>query len=735
MKFAGVIVDISHEQLDKIFQYIIPEELSDKVEIGSRVKIPFGKTNRTGYVVEMNEEPEIEPERLKPVTQVITESVTIDSRLIKLAYWMKNYYGSTMYQALKVVIPIKEKIKPALKKTVHLLISRNEALEIAADARRKKHVAQARLLEALADNPIADYTLLNQKLDITMSTVNSLEKKGLLETETYRMFRNAIKNRVLKHERPVLNKEQEFVTKSIIADMENGDNTPCLIKGVTGSGKTEVYMELIEWTIERGREVICLIPEISLTYQTVMRFYNRFGENISIINSRMSKGERYDSFLMAKEGKIKIMIGPRSALFTPFKNLGLIIIDEEHESAYKSENVPKYHARETAVELAGLCGAKVVFGSATPSLDTYYKAKNGVYKLFTMENRAGNGTLPSVETVDLRDEMKNGNRSVFSRRLTELIEEKLAKKEQIMLFLNRRGYRGFINCRDCGHIIECPHCAVSMTEHKDGRLLCHYCGYESPAIKICPECGSKHIGKFKAGTELVEEETKKLFPGASVLRMDLDTTKGKDGHAGILEKFADGEADILIGTQMIVKGHDFPNVTLVGVLLADMALYSPDYMASERCFELLTQAAGRAGRGDKKGNVVIQTYNPEHYSIVHACSHDFDSFYEEEIAYRELMGYPPVIQFMSCKIASMDEEKAVLLSEEIKKLTSAFSDDTVIIGPGNAPVYKINDVFYRVIYYKNLSHDRLEEIKKSIDLYMDEHEEFMKKCQIQYDFR
>lgn len=735
MKFAGVIVDISHEQLDKIFQYIIPEELSDKIEIGSRVKIPFGKTYRTGYVVEMNEEPEIEPERIKTITEVITESVTIDSRLIKLAYWMKNYYGSTMYQALKVVIPIKEKIKPALKKTVHLLISRNEALEIAADARRKKHVAQARLLEALADNPIADYTLLNQKLDITMSTVNSLEKKGLLETETSRMFRNSIKNRVLKHERPVLNKDQEFVTKSIIADMENGDNTPCLIKGVTGSGKTEVYMELIEWIIERGREVICLIPEISLTYQTVMRFYNRFGDNISIINSRMSKGERYDSFLMAKEGKIKIMIGPRSALFTPFKNLGLIIIDEEHESAYKSENVPKYHARETAVELAGLCGAKVVFGSATPSLDTYYKAKNGVYKLFTMENRAGNGTLPSVETVDLREEMKNGNRSVFSRRLTELIEKKLAKKEQIMLFLNRRGYRGFINCRDCGHIIECPHCAVSMTEHKDGRLLCHYCGYESPVIKICPECGSKHIGKFKAGTELVEEETKKLFPDASVLRMDLDTTKGKDGHAGILEKFADGEADILIGTQMIVKGHDFPNVTLVGVLLADMALYSPDYMASERCFELLTQAAGRAGRGDKKGNVVIQTYNPEHYSIVHACSHDFDSFYEEEIAYRELMGYPPVIQFMSCRIASMDEEKAVFLSEEIKKITSVFSDDTAIIGPGNAPVYKINDVFYRVIYYKNPSHDRLEEIKKSIDIYMDEHEELMKKCQIQYDFR
>lgn len=735
MKFAGVIVDISHEQLDKIFQYIIPDELLHRVEIGCRVKIPFGRTTRTGYVVDISEEAEIEPDRIKPLIEVITESVTIDGKLIRLANWMKNYYGSTMYQALKVVIPIKEKVKPVTKKTIHLLISGNEAREIASEARRKKHMAQARLLEALADNPVADFTLLNQKLDITMSTVNSLDKKGLIEIETSVMFRNAVRSRALKKEKPVLNDEQKFVTESIIEDFKNGDNTPCLIKGVTGSGKTEVYMELIEWNIERGKEVICLIPEISLTYQTVMRFYNRFGDNISIINSRMSKGERYDSFLAAKEGRIKIMIGPRSALFTPFNNLGLIIIDEEHENAYKSENVPKYHARETAVELAKISGAKVVFGSATPSLDTYYRAKNGVYKLFTMENRAGSGTLPVVETVDLRDEMKNGNRSVFSRRLLALMEEKLQKKEQIMLFLNRRGYRGFINCRDCGHIIECPHCAVSMTEHKSGKLICHYCGYEAPIVKICPECGSKHIGKFKAGTELIEEETRKLFPNAFVLRMDLDTTKGKDGHADILEKFADGEADILIGTQMIVKGHDFPNVTLVGILLADMSLYSPDYMAAERSFELLTQAAGRAGRGDKKGNVIIQTYNPEHYSIVHACKHDFDSFYEEEIAYREMMGYPPVLQFMSCKIASLDEEKAVYISEEIKKITAGFAEDTRIIGPGNAPMYKINDIYYRIIYYKNSSHERLEEIKKSIDRYMDEHEEIFKKCQIQYDFR
>lgn len=735
MRFAGVIVDISHEQLDKIFQYLIPEGLADQVEIGSRVKIPFGNSKRTGYVVDISEEAEIELERIKPLLEVISDSVTIDSRLIKLAYWIKNYYGSTMYQALKVVVPIKEKVKPVTKKTIHLLIDHKEATGIADEARRKKHVAQARLLDALIDNPVADYTLLNQKLDITMSTVNSLEKKGLIEIDTYTMFRNAVNSKANSFSKPVLNSEQESVSKAIIDDMEKGDNTPCLIKGVTGSGKTEVYMELIEWNIKRGKEVICLIPEISLTYQTVMRFYNRFGNNISIINSRMSKGERYDSFLMAKEGKIQIMIGPRSALFTPFQNLGLIIIDEEHESAYKSENVPKYHARETAIELARLSGAKVVFGSATPSLDTFYRAKNGIYKLFIMENRAGNGTLPKVEIVDLRDELKKGNRSVFSERLTDLIEEKLQKKEQIILFLNRRGYKGFINCRECGHIIECPHCAVSMTEHKNGKLVCHYCGYESAAVKICPECGSKYIGKFKAGTELVEEEAKKLFPSARILRMDLDTTKGKDGHAKILEQFAENEADILIGTQMIVKGHDFPNVTLVGILLADTALYAPDYMAAERSFELLTQAAGRAGRGNKKGDVIIQTYNPEHYSIVHACKHDFDSFYEDEIAYRELMNYPPVIQFMSCKIASMEEQKAIELSENIKKAAAKFKEDTRIIGPGNAPVYKINDVFYRIIYFKNSDHKRLEEIKEFIDFYMDSNEEYKKKCQIQYDFR
>ena len=622
MKFAGVIVDISHEQLDKIFQYIIPETMLPELEIGMKVQMPFGKTKRTGYVVDISDEPEIDISRMKSLTGICGHSVTIDGRMIKLANWIKNHYGSTMNQALKLVMPVKEKVRNIEKKTIHLLISKEEAEEYAKEAARKRYTAKARLLETLAKTPVVDYSLLTQKLNINLTTVKTLENKGIIEITTHTMFRNTIKNTIKSGEKILLNEEQRYVAESIIKDMENGDMTPSLIKGVTGSGKTEVYLELIEWVINRGGDVICLIPEISLTYQTVMRFYNRFGDIVSVINSKMSKGERYDSFEMAKSGKIRIMIGPRSALFTPFNRLSLIIIDEEHESAYKSENVPRYHARETAIELAKMTGAKVVLGSATPSLESYYNAKAGRFKLYELNNRAGLAGFPTAEIVDLREELRNGNRTMFSNRLMELMKEKLSMKEQVMLFLNRRGYLGFLSCRNCGHVITCPHCAVSLTEHGNGRLVCHYCGYETPGIKICPECGSKHIGRFKAGTELVESEIKKLFPDNKVLRMDADTTRNKDGHAKILEAFENHEADILIGTQMIVKGHDFPNVTLVGVLLADVSLYSPDYMAAERTFELITQAAGRAGRGNKEGNAVIQTYSPEHYSIVHACNHD-----------------------------------------------------------------------------------------------------------------
>ena len=510
--------------------------------------------------------------------------------------------------------------------------------------------------------------------------------------------------------------------------------TPCLIKGVTGSGKTEVYMEIIQHVLSKGREVIVLIPEISLTYQTIMRFYAKFGNVVSVINSRLSKGEKYDRFELAAQGRIKIMVGPRSALFTPFNNLGAVIIDEEHESAYQSETIPRYHARETAIELARMTGAKVIMGSATPSLETFNRCKSGIYKLYRLDNRAGNATIPDVDVVDLRDEMKKGNRTMFSTKLKSLMQEKLDAGEQIMLFLNRRGYQGFINCRECGNVIQCPHCDVSLTLHGRNRLVCHYCGYETVFNHICPKCGSKYIGAFKAGTEKVEEETRKIFPHASVLRMDLDTTSGKEGHRNILEKFASHEADILIGTQMIVKGHDFADVTLVGILLADMSLHCSDYRAAEITFDLLTQAAGRAGRGDRKGNVVIQTYDPEHYSIVHAAGQDYDAFYDEEMGYRELMGYPPSNHMMAVRISCADANLATKLSDELYKLTSV--DDRVnIIGPADAAVYKINDIYNRVIYYKCRDYALLIQIKDIIENYLKCNVSCYKECHVVFDFR
>ena len=537
MKYAGVIVDISHEKLDKTFQYIIPAELEESVGIGTRVNIPFRQSHRTGYVVEITDTPELEPDRIKPIVGVAPGSIPIDERMIKLAYWMKTNYGSTVIKALQTVIPVKDKVKNAVRRTVSLAVSQDEAAELSRECRSKHRTAQARVLDALIEYGAADSSFFTNKLNVGASALKALSENGIIRIEETTVLRNSFNASAKNTAAHKLNTEQQSISDSIISDYDKGDMTPCLIKGITGSGKTEIYMELIAHVTRMGREAIVLIPEIALTYQTVMRFYNRFGDVVSVINSRLSNGEKYDRFCMARDGRIKIMIGPRSALFTPFKNIGLIIIDEEHESAYQSENIPKYHARETAVELARMTGAKVVMGSATPSLEAYYRAKNGIYKLYRLDNRAGEGKLPDVDIVDLREELKKGNRSMFSGRLMELMDDRLKKGEQIMLFLNRRGYQGFINCRDCGEVIECPHCAVSLTLHNNRRLKCHYCGYERENIKICPKCGSKHIGTFKAGTQMAEEELRKYFPAAVTLRMDADTTKGKEGHGKILREF------------------------------------------------------------------------------------------------------------------------------------------------------------------------------------------------------
>ncbi len=733
MIYAGVIVDISHEKLDKIFQYSVPEDIASVISIGNKVNIPFGAGHRTGYVVNLSNTPEIAPDKIRPLDGIVKSSTTIDERMIKLAYWMKTNYGSTINQALKTVIPVKEKVKQVNNRTVRLLISPREALSLSEEYRTSKR-KQSEILKFLSDNPVCDYRKVTQQMGQVRQSLTALSDAGLIEIDTQRVFRNELEAAEDFRNVTSLNQEQQVVCDGIIKDYDNNDMTPCLIKGVTGSGKTEVYMEIIQHVLSKGREVIVLIPEISLTYQTIMRFYAKFGNVVSVINSRLSKGEKYDRFELAAQGRIKIMVGPRSALFTPFNNLGAVIIDEEHESAYQSETIPRYHARETAIELARMTGAKVIMGSATPSLEAFNRCRNGIYKLYRLDNRAGNATIPDVDVVDLRDEMKKGNRTMFSTKLKSLMQEKLDAGEQIMLFLNRRGYQGFINCRDCGNVIQCPHCDVSLTLHGRNRLVCHYCGYETVFNHICPKCGSKYIGAFKAGTEKVEEETRKIFPHASVLRMDLDTTSGKEGHRNILEKFASHEADILIGTQMIVKGHDFADVTLVGILLADMSLHCSDYRAAEITFDLLTQAAGRAGRGDRKGNVVIQTYDPEHYSIVHAAGQDYDAFYDEEMGYRELMGYPPSNHMMAVRISCADADLATKLSDELYKLTSV--DDRVnIIGPADAAVYKINDIYNRVIYYKCKDYALLIQIKDIIENYLKCNVPCYKECHVVFDFR
>ena len=450
----------------------------------------------------------------------------------------------------------------------------------------------------------------------------------------------------------------------------------------------------------------------------------------------MSAGEKYDQFERAKKGEIDVMIGPRSALFTPFRNLGLIVMDEEHESSYKSESMPKYHAREVAIQLAKMVNASVVLGSATPSVETYYHAQKGDYKLYRLCQRATGGKLPQVHLVDLRQELKEGNRSIFSRKMQELIEDRLTKKEQIMLFLNRRGYAGFISCRSCGEVIKCPHCDISLSEHKDGSLRCHYCGHTIRKPSVCPTCGSKYILGFRAGTQQIEEQVLQMFPSAKVLRMDKDTTTKKDSYEEILTAFKEEKADILIGTQMIVKGHDFPNVTLMGIIAADLSLAANDYRAGERTFDLLTQAAGRAGRGDKAGDVVIQTYQPQHYANVHAANQDYESFYAEEILYRELSGYPPICHILTIMVQSKDEHEAYEYVLKLCECTKNYNVDgevkLTIVGPAPAGIQKINDYYRQIFFVKSGSEEILTQIKGCLENYMSQN--LNKNVVVQFDY-
>ena len=729
--YAQIIIDISHGRLDRPFTYRIPEALQNDLCLGSLVVVPFGKgdTKRKGYVIGFSNSCEYPDGRLKEIESIASGGTDVTGdNAVRLALWMKQRYGSTMAVALRTVLTSRKQAKPCEHRSIHLLLSKDDAEKKRHEFAMKHQVARERLLRELMEAPDQPYSLIIQKLHVTAPVIAALKKQGILEVRTETFLRNPVSIEKREEAGILLSPEQKAISEGVLRDFEalqEGKDIPrvSLIHGITGSGKTEVYIAVIEEIVKRGRQAIMLIPEISLTYQTLMRFYRHFGDRVSVMNSTLSESEKSDQFERARRGEIDVIIGPRSALFTPFPRIGAIIMDEEHESSYKNESMPKYHTREVAEKIASMQNGVVVLGSATPSLESYYQAKEGKYRLYELSRRLTGGTLPSVEITDLREELRAGNHSILSRRLSELVSDRLAKGQQTMLFLNRRGFSGFVSCRSCGFVPKCPHCSVSLSLHRGGRLLCHYCGYEEPMPDKCPECGSPYISGFHAGTEQAESFLSGQFPKARILRMDADTTRTKGSYEKILSSFANEEADILIGTQMIVKGHDFPNVTLVGILLADQSLNASDYRSAERTFQLLTQAAGRAGRGKYPGDVVIQTYEPEHYSIVHAAHQNYEEFYREEMVYRKLLRYPPAEHLLAIQIISRSEEHASLFAYKtralLEQLTAAAReknpDRLLFIGPAPAVLEKLRDEYRYVIYVKSPDYDTLIVCKDGVE--------------------
>ncbi len=737
--YADIIVDITHEKLDRTFQYRIPEALQEEIRVGSMVVVPFGAANKeiTGYCIGLTSLPSYDKTKIKDIISLKEKGVTAQGKLIQLAEFMKNRYGVTMIQALKTVLPVKRAVEGRESRTVSALLPEERLSALGEELSQKHQTARVRLVRALTEKPELPYEYVTKGLKISSATLRWMQEAGVGTVKTTPLFRNPVQDISEEITDFTLSRDQRYIIEEITRHRETQGPGKYLIHGITGSGKTAVYVELIERTLSRGEQAIVLIPEISLTYQTLRRFYTRFGSKVSVMNSSLSQGEKYDQMRRAETGDIQVIIGPRSALFTPFDRIGLIVIDEEHENSYKSDLSPRYHAREVAAEIARLHGADLVLGSATPSLEAYYAAQQGEYRLFELKERLTGGSLPATRIVDLRAELKEGNRSIFSRLLQEKIADRLQKKEQTLLFLNRRGYTGFLSCRSCGHVITCPHCSVSLSLHRDGMLHCHYCGYVQPQVLKCPKCGSSHVLGFRAGTQQVEEKVRDLFPQAKVLRMDGDTTRFKNSHQAILSAFERQEADILVGTQMIVKGHDFPNVTLVGIIAADLSLSEHDFRSGERTFQLLTQAAGRAGRGIKPGDVVIQTYQPEHYSVRAAASQDYQSFYTQEMAYRNLLHYPPAGCMMAITVCGREEKSTADFTQSL----TAQAQKTIqkglkvqLLGPGEAGVYKLKDLYRHVIYAKSEDRQQLLLLKNILERYKEQTHPSNEKEYVQFDF-
>ncbi|MGM0835617.1 MAG: primosomal protein N' [Bacillota bacterium] len=772
MTYASVIVDVPAKQTDRAFDYEVPEKWDGFIQPGMRVVVPFGPRQIQGFVVGLKETTSVK--KTRPISNLIDISPILTEELLQLAEWLRDHTLCFTISAFQAMLPaalkakyekwiiVKDRIKlpPHLelffdlsnrarfedfegtghyrlikqliddevlevyyevkdklsKKTVKAIVltATKEELKEAKNKVSTRAQAQHRLLDFFLETgqkKIEKKQLL-EDLQIGTSAVGALVKLDILQEVDDERYRDPYANREFAKSEPLaLTSQQQQAISPILSSIESVEHEGYVMFGVTGSGKTEVYMQAVDAVLKKGKEAIVLVPEISLTPQMVNRFKSRFGSDVAVMHSGLGMGEKYDEWRKIHRKEVKVVVGARSAIFAPFENVGIIIIDEEHETSYKQEDTPRYHARDIAMERGRYHQCPVVLGSATPTLETFARASKGVYQLLTMDKRMSEQGMPTVEIVDMREELREGNRSMFSRDLLEKLQIRLERGEQSVLFLNKRGYSSFVMCRDCGYVVECPHCDISLTYHRiNNQLKCHYCGYEEQVHSTCPSCESDHFRFFGTGTQKVEEELTKLLPSARVIRMDVDTTSRKGSHEKLLQQFGDRKADILLGTQMIAKGLDFPQVTLVGVLTADTMLNIPDFRSSEKTFQLLTQVSGRAGRHLLPGEVVIQTYSPEHYSVELASTHDYLGFYQKEMLLRKNHQYPPFYYLALVTVTNQELTKVVTVTERITSyLEGQLSREAVILGPVSSPIARIKDRYrYQcIIKYKrepNLHH-------------------------------
>jgi len=709
LPYARVIVDIAHAQVDRLFDYRLPAELAH-IAPGTRVEVPFGRTVTEGFVMEISDTTDIPAEKLKNVRRALDNEPALLPQLVQMAHWMKQTYHCLLVDALRCMLPAEMRAARVREKVVryaYLAVSPEETgAAIAALKRAPKQTAALNILLACPQGISA--AELMQQSGATAAALKELQKKGFLRLEEQRSHRRPAAALGVQRDEAFTPSEDQ--TKSIQAICGAINRSSCesfLLHGVTGCGKTEVYMQCAAQALAQGRSVMILVPEIALTPQMVQRFTARFGDAAAVLHSRLSAGERYDEWCRIRAGEAQVVVGARSAVFAPLKNIGLLVVDEEHEQSYRSEHTPRYDAIEAAHYRCRQDNAVLVLASATPSVERYWKAQMGEYKLLHMPRRIGSAMLPFVHVVDMRTELKQGNRSVMSRALTESLEAALSRGEQAILLLNRRGHSSFVSCRECGEVLRCDLCDVSMTYHKaSGKMRCHYCHEEKPVPAVCPKCGSPYIRYFGDGTQKLQEELAQRFAGVNIARMDADTTTGKDSHLEILDKFRRGDTRVLVGTQMIAKGLDFANVTLVGVIAVDSMLFLPDYRSSERAFQLMEQVAGRAGRGSKPGRVILQTYLPEHFAVKCAAAHDYAAFFDQEISQRRATQYPPFAAIMRALVSSEDEQEAMQdarcvyqrLAQQLQN-NAALNNEVMFLDVTPAPIGRIRAQYrYQVVF-------------------------------------